>query len=270
MTVKEALIDAERWLSKSGVNSARLDAELLLAHILEQDRVWLIAHDNDEILPEIRQQYAIMVQKRTQRVPLVHLTRMREFYGLELKITPATLTPRLETEQMVEWAIKHAPKNARVIDIGTGSGAIALGIGKHRPDLKMMGTEVSMPALEVARENALRHNIPLHLVHSDLWEGVEGTFEVIVTNLPYLRDDAHSDLMEEVKYEPDVALFGGEDGLDIYRRFLSDVPQFLEPNGYLFTECDPWQHKDLIQEASRYGLTPIEQGYFILGFQLAA
>jgi release factor glutamine methyltransferase len=207
VTVKEALADAERWLNKSGVSSARLDAELLLAYIMEKDRVWLIANDTTELQPEVRQQYAIVVQKRTQRVPLVHLTRMREFYGLELLVTPATLTPRVETEQMVEWAIQYAPQDGHVIDIGTGSGAIAIAIAKHRPDLCVMGTEVSAPALEVARTNAERHGLAMLFVQSDLWHGVTGTFDLIATNLPYLRDDSHSDLMEEVKYEPDIALF---------------------------------------------------------------
>ncbi len=268
MTVKQALVDAQRWLDNSGVTSARLDAELLLAHIMEKDRVWLVANDTTELGPEVRQQYAIIVQKRTQRVPLVHLTKMREFYGLELLITPATLTPRVETEQMVEWAIEYAPQNGHVIDIGTGSGAIAIAIAKHRPDLSVMGTEVSTPALEVAKTNAERHGLAMHFVQSDLWHGVTGIFDVIVTNLPYLRDDAHQDLMEEVKYEPDIALFGGEDGLDLYRKFLAEVPHFLGPGGYLFTECDPWQHEDMISEAARHNLVPIEQGYFILGFQL--
>ncbi|MEO7617991.1 MAG: peptide chain release factor N(5)-glutamine methyltransferase [Candidatus Saccharibacteria bacterium] len=268
MTVKEALIDAEHWLGKSGIASCRLDAELLLAHIIDRDRVWLIAHDTEELDPEIRQQYAILVQKRTQRVPLVHLTRMREFYGLELEVTAATLTPRVETEQMVEWAIKYAPQQSHLIDIGTGSGAIAVAIGKHRPDIIISATEVSVPALNVAKANAAKHEVAIKFIESDLWDGVCGTYQTIVTNLPYLRDDAHADLMEEVKYEPHVALFGGMDGLDLYRKFLHDLPTYLEPNGFLFTECDPWQHEELISEAAKYGLKPIEQGYFILGFQL--
>ncbi len=198
---------------------------------MKKDRVWLIAHNDEELEPEVRQEYAMTVQKRTKRVPLVHLTQKREFYGIELFINESTLTPRVETELMVEWAIKHAPHGCHVIDIGTGSGAIALAIAKNRPDLRVVGAEVSPPALEVARKNSQDLNIPLYLVHSDLWEGVVGTYQVVVTNLPYLRDDAHKDLMEEVKYEPDIALFGGEDGLDIYRRFLEDLPTYLAPSG---------------------------------------
>jgi release factor glutamine methyltransferase len=213
--------------------------------------------------------YAIIVQRRTKRIPLVHLTRKREFYGLDLTITPDVLTPRIETEQMVEWAIKHAQKDSRLIDIGTGSGALAIAIAKHRPDIAITATEVSLPAMKVAAKNAKAHQVKLELIESDLWEKVEGKFETIVTNLPYLRDDAREEIMEEVKYEPGVALFGGSDGLDLYRKLLAKIKDHLVPGGLLFTECDPWQHETLIAEAAKYGLKPFEKDYFILGFRLS-
>jgi len=268
MTVGEAIIDARGWLATSKVSSARLDAELLLGHILGRDRAWLLAHDDTELTPEERQMYAIIIHKRTRRIPLVHLTGKREFYGLDITITPDVLTPRVETEQMVDWAIKYAPENSRLIDIGTGSGAIAIAIAVNRDDLKITGTEISVPALAVAQNNASDHDTPVTLIKSDLWDQVDGQFETIVTNLPYLRDDARDELMEEVKYEPEVALFGGNDGLDLYRRFLVDLRRHLVPGGFLFTECDPWQHEPLIAIAAKYDLRPVEQGYFILGFQL--
>jgi release factor glutamine methyltransferase len=258
MTIGESIRDAKGWLETSEVSSARLDAELLLAHILKRDRSWLLAHEDVELSPEERQMYAIIIQRRTKRVPLVHLTGKREFYGLELTINPDVLTPRVETEQMVEWAIKYAPMNSRLIDIGTGSGALAIAIAKHRPDLIVTATEISKPALKVAKKNATEHKVTIDFIESDLWQAIDGTFETIVTNLPYLRDDAESELMEEVKYEPGVALYGGSDGLELYRRMLSDLPKYLAKDGLLFTECDPWQHKSLIKE-----------GYFILGFKLS-
>src|ERR1035438_4836699 len=110
MTIGEAIRDAKGWLETHSVSSARLDAELLLGHILKRDRAWLLAHEDTELSPEERQMYAIIVQRRTKRVPLVHLTGRREFYGVELAITPDVLTPRVETEQMVEWAIHYAPQ----------------------------------------------------------------------------------------------------------------------------------------------------------------
>ena len=268
-TARDAIHHGTCALEAAKIPSARLDAELIVCYILGRDRAWLLAHD-DEALDEAQvEQFHALLTRRLNREPLVHLTGTREFYGLDMIITPDVLTPRVETEQMVEWAIKYAPKKSSLIDIGTGSGAIAIAIGKHRPDLSITATEVSPEALEVARQNLEKHHVSQNLVQSDLWEEVSGTFDTIVTNLPYLADSAREELMEEVKREPDVALFGGPDGLDLYRRFLAGIREHLNPGGYLFTECDPWQHEALIAEATKYGLTPIEQGYFILGFQLS-
>jgi len=267
MTIGEAIMDAKGWLESNQVGSPRLDAELLLSHILKHNRAWLLAHSDDELTPEERQMYAIIVQRRTKRVPLVHLTGKREFYGLEFTITPDVLTPRVETEQMVEWAIRHAPKDSKLIDIGTGSGALAIAIKQHRPDLDVTATEVSPLALKVAKKNAADYKLQLTFVESDLWNKVEGAFETVVTNLPYLRDDARDELMAEVTYEPSIALFGGDDGLDLYRRFLAKISDHLVPGGFLFTECDPWQHEVLIKEAKKQNLEVIEEDYFILGFK---
>jgi release factor glutamine methyltransferase len=266
-TVREALDAAIAFLESEKITGARLDAELLLAHTLHKDRAWLLAHDDFELAEHHVADFESFISRRSEHIPVVHLTGTREFYGLDIDITPDVLTPRVETEQMVEWAIKYAPLNSRLIDIGTGSGAIAIAIAAHRPDLHITGTEITDEALSVAARNNKKHHAKLDLIKSDLWEAVAGRYDTIVTNLPYLRADA--DLMPEVRKEPAVALFGGEDGLDLYRRFLADLPKHLTPGGYLFTECDPWQHEDLIKQASAVGLQPIEQGYFILGFQLA-
>ncbi|MDF2461258.1 MAG: prmA [Candidatus Saccharibacteria bacterium] len=260
------LTDAAKDLAAAEVSSSQLDAELILGHVLGQNRAWLKAHDTDQMTAKNTKAADALIARRANREPLVHITGTREFYGLDFEITPDVLTPRVETEQMVEWALKYTPKDSRLIDIGTGSGAIAIAIAKHRPDLHITATDISQRELAVARRNAAKHHAQLDLLVADLWDGVGGRFDTIVTNLPYLADDA--DLMPEVKREPAVALFGGPDGLGLYRRFLIDLAEHLNPGGYLFTECDPWQHEALIEEAARYGLTPVEQGYFILGFQL--
>jgi release factor glutamine methyltransferase len=265
-TVREALDAAFKFLEAADISGGRLDAELLLCYVLGRDRAWLKAHDDHELTSFQVADFEALISRRSEHIPVVHLTGTREFYGLDLFITPDVLTPRVETEQLVEWAIKYAPASSNLIDIGTGSGAIAVAIGTHRPDLSIAATDLSERELKVARHNAKTHHTPITFYHSDLWEHVEGTFDTIVTNLPYLTDDAQ--LMAEVTKEPAVALFGGADGLDLYRRFLAGVPSHLTPGGYLFTECDPWQHEALIAQAATYGLAPIEQGYFILGFQL--
>lgn len=265
-TVKEALTAAITFLENQEIAGARLDAELLLAYVMHQDRAWLKAHDDAELTEFQAADFESLIARRSEHNPVVHLTGHREFYGLELAVTADVLTPRVETEQMVEWAVSSAPIGSQLIDIGTGSGAIAVAIGVHRPDLNLTASDISQKELGIARRNAKTHGVAIDFIESDLWQNISGRFHTVVTNLPYLRNDA--DLMPEVTKEPAVALFGGADGLDLYRRFLAGLPEHLEPGGHLYTECDPWQHEDLINEAAAHGLTPVQQGYFILGFRL--
>lgn len=266
MTIGAAQQHGEEVLKAAGIDSGRLDTALLLGKVTEQSRAWLLAHDDETLTPDQETAFLALLAKRAERHPLVHLTNNREFYGLDLYIDADVLTPRVETEKMVDYAIKYTPQNSRLIDIGTGSGAIAIAIKKHRPDLTVIGTDVTDEALAVARKNITHYGLDIELIKSDLFEAVDGSFETVVTNLPYLKDDA--DLMPEVQKEPAVALFGGDDGLVLYRKFLRRLPTYLKSGGFLFTECDPWQHESLIGEAKEAGLQPIEQeDYFILGFQ---
>lgn len=266
MTLEEALQFGTKQLKRAGIESARIDSSLLLAKIMDMPRANVLAHLDDEMDAQIASAFIELINERAKRRPLVHLTNTREFYGIDLYIDENVLTPRIETEKMVDFAIKHAPQNGRLIDIGTGSGAIAIAIKTHRPDLEVWATEVNDEALNVARRNIENLKLDIKLVKSDLFNSISQSFDVVATNLPYLQDDA--DLMPEVQKEPAVALFGGKDGLDIYRRFLGELPQHLNPNGFLFTECDPWQQEGLKTEAAKMGLQPIEEDYFILGFQL--
>ncbi|TAK88837.1 peptide chain release factor N(5)-glutamine methyltransferase [Patescibacteria group bacterium] len=268
MTVGQLIEQSVAQLEVAGVTGARLDAQLLIAHAVGRNRAWVMAHPEFELGLDQLELVKDLMQRRAQREPVVHLTNKREFYGLEFYINADVLTPRAETEQMVEWAVKSAPKDSRLIDVGTGSGAIAVAIAKQRPDLKIMATDVTDEALAVARQNIAAHKVQVELVKSDLFESVKGEFDTVVTNLPYLQDDA--ELMPEVQKEPAVALHGGADGLDLYRRFLQQLPSHLRPGGYLFTECDPWQHAGLIEAAANQQLLLQQEGYFILGFQLAS
>lgn len=265
MTVGEAQKIAEKMLGRAKIESKHIDATILLEKVINKPREWIYAHPEAELGDDQEAEYLVLIDRRSKRTPLVHLTNTREFYGLDFYINEDVLTPRVETEKMVEYAIKYTPKDSRLIDIGTGSGAIAIAIAKHRPDLKITATDVTDEAMSVARRNAKTHKVTLTFDVSDLFSNIEGRFATVVTNLPYLRDDA--DLMPEVKKEPGVALFGGDDGLDLYRKFLAQLPAQLEPDGYLFTECDPWQQEELLKEAAKHRLTPIEQDYFILGFK---
>lgn len=266
MTLDEALQFGTKQLKRAGIESARIDSSLLLAKVMDMPRANVLAHLDDEMDPILASDFIELINERAKRRPLVHLTNTREFYGIDLYIDENVLTPRIETEKMVDFAIKHAPQNGKLIDVGTGSGAIAIAIKTHRPDIEVWATEVNDEALSVARRNIEKRELDINLEKSDLFSNISQTFDVVATNLPYLQDDA--DLMPEVQKEPAVALFGGQDGLDIYRQFLKELPQHLNASGYLFTECDPWQQASLKEEAAKIGLQPIEEDYFILGFQL--
>lgn len=266
MTFGEALQYGEQQLKGAGIDGGRLDTQILLEFVTDKQRTLILAHDEDELTSEQQAQFTGLVTRRAERIPLVHLTHTREFYGIDLYIDDDVLTPRVETEKMVEFAIKYVPQNGKLIDIGTGSGAIAIAIKTHRPDLEVWATEVNDEALAVARRNIENLELDVTLVKSDLFSEITVKFDAVATNLPYLQNDA--DLMPEVQKEPAVALFGGDDGLDIYRRFLKELPEHLKQNGYLFTECDPWQQDNLKAEAAKIDLQPIEEDYFIMGFQL--
>ncbi len=269
MTARDALHHAVRRLTEAKVPGSQLDAELIMAYVLGRDRAWVLAHDDTELDTTQLELFNSLINRRENREPLVHITGSREFYGHQLLITPDVLTPRVETEQMVDWAVKYAPVNSPLIDIGTGSGALAVAIKHARPDLTVSATDISELALIVAGRNAHEHSTEIEFIRSDLWDTPElagRSFATVVTNLPYLADNA--ELMPEVKREPAISLFGGPDGLGIYRRFLGELPRHLKPGGFLFTESDPWQHDALVTAAADVGLQPIEQGYFILGFQL--
>lgn len=265
MTIKEAQELGEKVLRRAKIESKHIDTSLLIEKVIDKPRSWAFAHPEHELSKEQCEKFMELIDKRRQRTPLVHLTNKREFYGLDFYIDERVLTPRVETEKMVEWAIKHSPQSSRLIDIGTGSGALAIAIKKYRPDLEIWATDVSNDALEVAKLNTHKHDVEIKLIQSDLWKSLEGEkFATIVTNLPYLEDE--TELLPEVQREPAVALFGGKDGLDIYRQFLAELPDHLERGGLLFTECDPWQHNSLAEATQYVGLKPLEQDYFILGF----
>ncbi|MFI5240510.1 MAG: peptide chain release factor N(5)-glutamine methyltransferase [Candidatus Saccharimonadia bacterium] len=264
-TIEEQLKHAKNRLAGSRIPSARLDSELLLAHALKTNREYILAHSDQVLTKNQQTTFEGFIEKRAQRLPLVHLTGKKEFYGLDVSITADVLTPRVETETMVDWAINSAPKGSRVLDMGTGSGALAIALAKHRPDLKLTASDISEQALQVARQNALSHKLNIKFIHSNMWQNINGTFDIIVCNLPYLKTDA--ELLPEVKNEPGVALFGGNDGLELYREFFLRIQTFLNPTGIVYTECDPWQQEKLANIATTSGLVKVREDYFIMEFK---
>jgi release factor glutamine methyltransferase len=215
-SVRDALDSAQIALTAAGVQTPQLDAEVLLAAAMGVDRAVLIADPSRPVPPAAAGAFRDFARRRVQREPIAYILGRKGFRRLELEVDPRVLIPRPETEHVVEAAL-GLPAGARVVDVGTGSGAIALALADERPDLRVVATDVSPDALAVARANAQRLGLDVEFVEGDLLDGVEGPIDAVVSNPPYI-DDGTRLVPEIARYEPDVALFGGADGLDVYRR----------------------------------------------------
>lgn len=218
----------------------RVDAELLLLHVLQQPRSWLYTHADDELAMDIQTAFSSLLERRAAGEPVAYITGRRGFWTLDLEVTPATLIPRPETELLVELALQRVPLDAAcdVADLGTGSGAIALAIASERPRARVVATDASAAALVVAQRNAQRHHLGhVSFAHGDWLAPLAGRqFELIVSNPPYIEAaDAHLS-RGDLRYEPASALASGADGLDDIRRIINASRDHLHPGGWLLLE----------------------------------
>ena len=226
------------------------EAELLLAHALGRSRIWLLAHGDDGIAPDATARFEALVERRVVGEPVAYLTGSRGFWTLDLAVTPATLVPRPETELLVELALARSPidADARIADLGTGSGAIALAIAKERPRARVVATDASSDALDVARENAKRNGIGnVEFRHGDWFSPLNGEkFDLIASNPPYIAfGDPHLD-EGDLRFEPPSALSSGEDGLDAIRVIVRDAPSHLRTSGWLLLEHG-WEQGEAVR-----------------------
>jgi len=217
----------------------RIDAQLLLLHALSRPdagRAWLLAHDTDALEPAVHAQFIALCQRRAAGEPVAYLTGRKEFYGLPLHIDARVLDPRPDTETLVDWALEVlAPLPApRVVDLGTGSGAIALALQHQRPDAQVLAVDASADALAVAQANALRLGLAVQFQHTSWLMGVDGLFDAIVSNPPYIASaDPH---LAALTHEPLQALASGTDGLEDIRTIVAQAPAHLKPGGWLLLE----------------------------------
>ncbi|WP_312306004.1 peptide chain release factor N(5)-glutamine methyltransferase [Pulveribacter sp.] len=230
---------------------ARIDAQMLLLHLLQRplhDRAWLLTHDGDVLAEDALARYEMLCARRAAGEPVAYLTGRKEFYGLGLQVDARVLDPRPDTETLVDWALELAAPRARMVDLGTGSGAIALALQSRRPGAQVLAVDASADALAVAQANARRLGLPVQFVQGSWLQGIAGPFEVIVSNPPYIpAADPH---LAALAHEPLSALASGADGLDDLRAIINQAPARLTAGGWLLLEHG-WDQAGAVQALLR-------------------
>lgn len=256
---------------KKNIPNPRLDAELLLAHVLQCPRIDLYTGYEKIVSEKDLATFKALIERRAKREPLQYMIGETEFWGLKIKVTPDVLIPRPETELLVEEALKNvgagfsrpgrenrAPTGIQILDIGTGSGCIAIALAKNLPDAKIVATDISREALAIARENAEVHGVAdrIEFVLADIapWRAFQAEdrkFDLILSNPPYIPTAEFPELQPEVRdFEPRKALDGGPEGLEVIDRILDEAPAFLKPKGHLLLEIGEGQGEKLRVKAS--------------------
>ena len=247
----------------------RLDAQALLLHALGRDphdRAWLIAHDTDTLPPDALHMWDTVLARRLGGEPLAYITGHKAFYGLDLQVDARVLDPRADTETLVDWALHALPEGPqRVLDLGTGSGAIALALQHQRPAWEVYALDHSAGALAVAQANAQRLGLPVHFRHGDWLQGVTDTFHAIVSNPPYVAaGDPHLDAL---RHEPAMALSSGPDGLEAIRTIVCSAAQHLHPGGWLLLEHGYEQAQAVCALLAQAGFSAVQTRHDLAGLE---
>lgn len=257
VTVDAELKRATAQLTAAGLPEARFEAELLLAHLLGGGRQALYHDPQRRLRLATARAFGLAVGRRARREPLQYIIGQQEFWGLAFAVSPEVLIPRPETEHLVEVALERLPEDgARVLDLGTGSGCIAVALAAARPALTITATDQSRAAVAIARGNARHHGLATRIAFKpgDLFFPVAGArFDLIVSNPPYIPAAEIDRLQPEVRFEPRAALAGGPDGLDFYRRVLSEARNYLTPTGAIVIEIGSGQAPTVTALANEHG-----------------
>jgi release factor glutamine methyltransferase len=257
LTLHERLAAAREQLVRAGIDprEAAVDVDVYARTILKWDRAHILLHHPEPVPDQLEPAFSAWLARRERFEPTPYIVGEREFWGLDLCITPAVLIPRPETELVVEEAVTRAQgQPVRFADIGTGSGCIAVAVAHEVRHLQGVATDVSVAALAVARANAQRHNVAgrLAFVCSSYLDGVAGAFDVIAANPPYVKEVDRRGLSRGVLQEPHVALFGGQDGLQHIEAVMATSSTRLKPGGWLIMEFGFGQEEDVLAIADRY------------------
>ena len=256
--IREVIRRTHQTLEAADIPDARLEAEVMVMNVVRMTRQNIFAQQETEVGPQYEEDLAGMLERRLKREPLAYILGYREFYGINVMVTPSVMIPRPETENMVEHTLFMAlmgmeSRDLIIADVGTGSGAIAVNLAIHLPAARIYAVDISEPALDVAAYNIRAHSVAdrIKLGHGDLLEAVPEPVDIVVANLPYIPTARIPTLQPEVQQEPVTALDGGADGLDLVRRLLSQAPEKLKDPGIILMELDPEQFppaEELVQQ----------------------
>lgn len=256
-TYAQLLHEGEECLLREEIADAKLDAFLLLEYVSGMNRSSYFLKSEEEMPETEKKRYQELIQKRAEHIPLQHLTGEQEFMGLPFEVTPDVLIPRQDTECLIETALPYVT-GKKVLDMCTGSGCIAVSIAVLGENVTCDAVDFSKDALKVAKRNAVKNEAQVRFIESDLFENVTGVYDVIVSNPPYIPPRVIEGLMEEVRcHEPRMALDGGEDGLDFYRKITRESISHLRENGLLLYEIGCEQAADVMALLTETGFTDV-------------
>lgn len=257
MTRGGILNRASESLRDAAIDSHRLDAELIVAHVLECDRIKLITERDAEITAAESDLINKLIERRRDGEPSAYILGRREFYGLDFSVDSRVLIPRPETEMLVDLAISCAPEGGKFLDICTGSGAVAIAVKHTRPDLSVSASDVSPDALVVATSNATRLTGPesVRFMHSDVFDAFHGErFDIITANPPYISPSCDGALQKEISYEPHIALYSPDDGFSVIERIIAGFSAHILPGGRLFMEIGYDQGARVLSRAEAHSV----------------
>jgi|SRR5680860_191911 len=275
--IKDWLINAIHQLSSASIASARLDAEIILAQALGKNRTYLHAHNDEKLDTQSTQNANTMLSKRLGRTPIAYIVGFKEFFGRKFNVNHSTLIPRPESEDIIialnEILISQSPfavqrTNPQLIDVGTGNGCLGITAKLEHPELEITLLDISTDALKVAKQNAINLLAEVNIIQSDLLQNIKDRPNIIIANLPYI--DKNWDLSPEIFYEPNLALFAENHGMEIIKNLIVQASNSLVPDGCLIIEADPAQHNTLIGFANKHNLIYTNKFNYIVTFEKKA
>lgn len=266
MTIREAVSYGQRKLADAGIETPRLDSELILSHVLKTDRLGLLLNYTSRLSERQQKNYYKLLNFRCRHVPVAYIIRKKEFYGLDYFVRQGVLIPRPETELLVEKTLEaiQNKKTPLVADLCCGSGAIAVAVAYSNNDVKVYASDISEVAISVAEKNTIKHGVAnrIFLMCGDLWQPFEKSgiknLDVVVSNPPYIPSNEMKNIHDDIKIEPVLALDGGNDGLNIYRKIIGKARNFLNKNGSIILEIGWNQAAEVVELLKDAGFSDIQ------------